>query len=151
MAQLLLEASALPCVLEEQHQIVQLLAAYDRWLVSLGYLLVSHWTQTVAENLSRCCIVDFWSKHIRAKLALSAVHGLAVGARFVAIPTISGNEISRTHLCVPHFIMRLLLCYLAGAWGDHQATVYLYPSGHQNPKLTELPALGVCGDHSSRP
>ncbi len=34
MAQLLVEASTLPCLLEEQHQIVCLLAAYDRWLVS---------------------------------------------------------------------------------------------------------------------
>ena len=34
VAQLLLEASALPCVTEEQHQMVRLLAAYDRWLVS---------------------------------------------------------------------------------------------------------------------
>ena len=30
-----MEASALPCVLEEQQQIVRLLAAYDRWLVRL--------------------------------------------------------------------------------------------------------------------
>jgi len=34
VAQLLVEASTLPCLLEEQHQIVCLLAAYDRWLVS---------------------------------------------------------------------------------------------------------------------
>lgn len=33
VAALLQEAAGLPCLLEEQHIIARLLAAYDRWLV----------------------------------------------------------------------------------------------------------------------
>lgn len=42
VAQLLVEASTLPCVLEEQHQIVCLLAAYDRWLGSVETIARGH-------------------------------------------------------------------------------------------------------------